>query len=359
MGSVTAVAVVECSRIGAFCDPTWSAEQRGAAHAQEVRVSAATALAICSLDVTCFFGIFIFGDMRGNGVLACAGCSWLPVLSFLLFSRSSPLRATDQTFLRACGAAAFLFGKKSFAGIMRLPSEPHEAVGSFLGFIGGAAPHPCRVVDLYSAMHGDGDVRRQLPPVERHEQHGELNGVVVAAFSQVIREWRMQNERRCHGTFLPCTPQIFSIKHVIALFSVVWGITVMHRCCGTYDLWSLRVVVAAPNSASHLCVCVRVYVPTSSCRVCAVTAVPHGCGDRGEQYAWTNPPRAPRCCYCLLSPTLCWVNVTHLPSLWWSSCMWCASNTVWMTLLLRLSVMPVTFVSYSYSFFCLAVSVQL
>ncbi|RNE95984.1 hypothetical protein TcG_13176 [Trypanosoma cruzi] len=129
----------------------------------------------------------------------------------------------------------------------------------------------------------------------------------------------------------------------IALFSVVWGVAVMHRCCSVYDFGFLRVAVAAPNS----------------CRVCAVTAVPHGCGDRGEQYAWTNPPRAPRCCYCLLSPTLCWVNVTHLPSLWWSSCMWCASNTVWMSLLLRLSVMPVTFVSYSYSFSCLAVSIQL
>ncbi|RNC45863.1 retrotransposon hot spot (RHS) protein [Trypanosoma cruzi] len=114
MGSVTAVAVVECSRIGTFGDPTWSAEQRGAAHAQEVGVSAATALAICSWDVACFFVIFIFGDMWGSGVLACAGCSWLPVLSFLLFSRSSPLRATDKTFLRACGGAAFFFGKKAF-----------------------------------------------------------------------------------------------------------------------------------------------------------------------------------------------------------------------------------------------------
>ncbi|ESS61271.1 hypothetical protein TCDM_14294 [Trypanosoma cruzi Dm28c] len=160
MGSVTAVAVVKCSRIGAFGDFTWSAEQRGAAHAQEAGESAATAPAICGWDVACFFVIFIFGDMRGSGVLACAGCSWLLVLSFLLFSRSSPLRATDQTFLRACGAAAFLIGKKPFAGIMiLLPPVPHEAAGSFLGFIGGVAPHPCLVVDLYSAMHGDGDVR--------------------------------------------------------------------------------------------------------------------------------------------------------------------------------------------------------
>ncbi|RNF13349.1 retrotransposon hot spot protein (RHS) [Trypanosoma cruzi] len=122
--------------------------------------------------------------MRGSGVLASAGCSWLLVLSFLLFSRSSPLRAMDQTFLRACGGAAFLFGKKPSAGVMILPPVPHEAVGRFLGFIGGAAPHPCRVVGLYSAMHGEGDVRRQLPPVERHEQHGEWNGGVVAACFQ-------------------------------------------------------------------------------------------------------------------------------------------------------------------------------
>ncbi|ESS60607.1 hypothetical protein TCDM_14295 [Trypanosoma cruzi Dm28c] len=159
MGSVTAVAVVEFSRIGAFCDPTWSAEQRGVAHAQEVGVCAATAPAICCWDVACFIVIFIFGDMRGSGVLACAGCSWLLVLSFLLFSRSALLRAMEQTFLQACGGAAFLFGKKPFAGIMILPSVPHEAVGNFLGFIGGVAPHSCRVVDLRSAMHGDGDVR--------------------------------------------------------------------------------------------------------------------------------------------------------------------------------------------------------
>ncbi|EAN89833.1 retrotransposon hot spot (RHS) protein [Trypanosoma cruzi] len=159
MGSVTAVAVVECSRIGAFVDTTWSAEQRGAAHAQEVGVCAATAPAICIWDVTSFFVIFIFGDMRGSGVLACAYCSWLPVLPFLLFSRSAPLRATDQTFLRAFGGAAFLFGKKPSAGITTLPSVPHDAVGSFLGFIGGVAPHLCRVVGLYSAMHGEGDVR--------------------------------------------------------------------------------------------------------------------------------------------------------------------------------------------------------
>ncbi|RNC36282.1 retrotransposon hot spot (RHS) protein [Trypanosoma cruzi] len=39
---------------------------------------------------------------------------------------------------------------------MILPSVPHEAVGNFLGFIGGVASYSCRVVDLYSAMHGEG-----------------------------------------------------------------------------------------------------------------------------------------------------------------------------------------------------------
>ncbi|RNC44508.1 retrotransposon hot spot (RHS) protein [Trypanosoma cruzi] len=145
MGSVTAVAVVECSRIGAFGDLTWSAEQRGAAHAQEVGVCAATALAICSWDVTCFFGIFIFGDMRGSGVLACAGCSWLPVLSFLLFPRSSPLRATEQTFLRACGGAAFLIGKKAFRRHNETAVRATRGSGEFPGIYwrGGTAPMPC------------------------------------------------------------------------------------------------------------------------------------------------------------------------------------------------------------------------
>ncbi|RNE99114.1 retrotransposon hot spot protein (RHS) [Trypanosoma cruzi] len=113
---------------------------------------------------------------------------------------------------------------------MILPPVPHEAVGNFLGLIGGVAPHPCRVVGLYSAMHGEGDVRRQLSPVERREQHGELNGGVVAAFSQVIREWRMQYERRRHGSLLPCTPQIFSIKHASCT---------LFCCVGTYHDASL------------------------------------------------------------------------------------------------------------------------
>ncbi|EAN91275.1 hypothetical protein Tc00.1047053511587.33 [Trypanosoma cruzi] len=145
MGSVTAVAVVECSRIGAFGDFTWSAEQRGAAHAQEAGVCAATALAIRSWDVTCFFGIFIFGDMRGSGVLACAGCSWLLVLSFLLFSRFTPLRATDQTFLRACGGVAFLFGEKAFRRHNEAAVCATRGSGEVPGIYwwGGTAPMPC------------------------------------------------------------------------------------------------------------------------------------------------------------------------------------------------------------------------
>ncbi|RNC33147.1 retrotransposon hot spot (RHS) protein [Trypanosoma cruzi] len=64
----------------------------------------------------------------------------------------------------------------------------------------------------------------------------------------------------------------------VALFSVVWELTMMHRCCGVYDLGFSRVAVAALNLLFILCVCARGDVPTSSCRVCAVTAVPHGCG---------------------------------------------------------------------------------
>ncbi|RNE96008.1 retrotransposon hot spot (RHS) protein [Trypanosoma cruzi] len=145
MGSVTAVAVVGLSRIGAFGDPTWSAEQRGAAHAQEVGVCSANAPAICSWDVTCFFVIFIFGGMRGSGVLACASCSWLLVLPFLLFSRSSPLRATEQTLLRACGAAAFLFGKKAFRRHNDTAARATRGSGEFpwIYWWGGTAPMPC------------------------------------------------------------------------------------------------------------------------------------------------------------------------------------------------------------------------
>ncbi|RNC55094.1 retrotransposon hot spot (RHS) protein [Trypanosoma cruzi] len=145
MGSVTAVAVVECSPIGAFVDPTWSAEQRGATHAQEAGVSASTALAIRSWDVTCFFGIFIFGDMRGSGVLAFAGCSWLPVLSFLLFSRSTHLRVTDQTFLRACGGVAFLFGKKAIRRHNDTAVRATRGSREFPGIYwrGGTAPMRC------------------------------------------------------------------------------------------------------------------------------------------------------------------------------------------------------------------------
>ncbi|RNC46994.1 retrotransposon hot spot (RHS) protein [Trypanosoma cruzi] len=120
----------------------------------------------------------------------------------------------------------------------------------------------------------------------------------------------MQYERQRHGTLLPCTPQIFSIKHVIALFSVVWGITVMHRCCGVYDLWFLRVAIAAPNLLFIFCACQW---------RCAPVLLPSLCGDggatrvwdRGERYAWRNPPCAPRCC-CWLSPTLCWVDGIHI-----------------------------------------------
>ncbi|RNC34358.1 retrotransposon hot spot (RHS) protein [Trypanosoma cruzi] len=101
----------------------------------------------------------------------------------------------------------------------------------------------------------------------------------------------------------------------------------MHRCCGVYDLCSLHVAAALPNSPpTFVCLCQG---------LCAHVLLESVCGDGGatrvrdcgERNAWANPPCAPRCC-CLLSPTLCWVVGIHVPSLWWSSCMWCASNTV-------------------------------
>ncbi|RNC47952.1 exo-alpha-sialidase, partial [Trypanosoma cruzi] len=77
-----------------------------------------------------------------------------------------------------------------------------------------------------------------------------------------------------------------------------------------------------------LCISVRVY--------CAHFILKSACGDggatgvrgRGERYAWANPPCAPRCFYCLRFKTLCWVDEIHPPSLWYSSCMWCASHAV-------------------------------
>ncbi|RNC54091.1 retrotransposon hot spot (RHS) protein [Trypanosoma cruzi] len=136
----------------------------------------------------------------------------------------------------------------------------------------------------------------------------------------------------------------------IVLFSVVCGIAMMHRCCGVYDLCSLHVAASAANSPRNfvcLCqwLCAHVFLPSVCGDGCATRV-----RDRGERDAWANPLCAPLCC-CWFSPTLCWVDGTHSPSLRWPSCIWCASHTVWMTLVLRLSVMPVTFVYYSYSFF--------
>ncbi|PWV07397.1 putative retrotransposon hot spot protein (RHS) [Trypanosoma cruzi] len=170
----------------------------------------------------------------------------------------------------------------------------------------------------------------------------------------------MQNERQRHGSFLPCTPQIFSIKRANCIFC----------CVGTYrdasPLWSLRFGFLAcgrrcTKFPSHLCLCVFVLgfmraFPLAECVCCdgGATRV----RDRGERNAWANPPRPPRCCW--LSPTLCWVDGIHGPSLWWSSCMWCASHIVWMVFLLRVPVISVRNFLHSYSSpFSLFVSIQL
>ncbi|ESS55986.1 hypothetical protein TCDM_12509 [Trypanosoma cruzi Dm28c] len=128
--------------------------------------------------------------------------------------------------------------------------------------------------------------------------------------------------------FLPRELRGFFIKHVIALLSVVLELTMMRRCCGVYDLGCLRVAVAAPNSPPNfVCLCQGLCAHVLLQSVCGDGGAT-GVRDRGERNAWANPPCAPRCYYCWLSPTLCWVDGTHLPSLWCSSCMYCASNTV-------------------------------
>ncbi|PWV14444.1 putative retrotransposon hot spot protein (RHS) [Trypanosoma cruzi] len=128
-------------------------------------------------------------------------------------------------------------------------------------------------------------------------------------------------------TTLVCDTRIADIFHKACElhFFLLCGITVMHRCCGVYDLCSLHVAAALPNLLFILCACQG---------LCAHVLLPSVCGDggatrvrdRSERDAWANPPRAPRCC--LLSPTLCWVDGIHPPSLWRSSCIWCATNTV-------------------------------
>ncbi|RNC52155.1 retrotransposon hot spot (RHS) protein [Trypanosoma cruzi] len=122
----------------------------------------------------------------------------------------------------------------------------------------------------------------------------------------------------------------------IALFFVVWGITVMHRCRGVYDLGFLRVAACAPNTPpTFVFFCQVLFAHFLLQSVCGDGGAT-GVRDRSERDAWANPPCAPRCCYCLLSPTLFWVDGTHLPSLRWYLCMWFLSNTVWMSLLLWL-----------------------
>ncbi|PWU99937.1 putative retrotransposon hot spot protein (RHS) [Trypanosoma cruzi] len=153
----------------------------------------------------------------------------------------------------------------------------------------------------------------------------------------------MQYERRRHGTLLSCTPQIFSIKHASCSFFCCVGdyrdASLLWRVFLGVCMWSLlhRILlhffVFLPGfmRAFHLAKCVRWW----RC---------HTGAGRGERYAWTNSPCAPRCYYCLPSPTRCWVDDIHSPSLRWSSCIWLLSNTAWMTLLLWLRFMTVPIV---------------
>ncbi|PWV19774.1 putative retrotransposon hot spot protein (RHS) [Trypanosoma cruzi] len=137
----------------------------------------------------------------------------------------------------------------------------------------------------------------------------------------------MKYERQRHGTLLPCTPQIFSIKHAsCTLFcsvgdyhdaSLLVEFTIWGSC-----MWLLLHRIHFPLVSVGLCPwrCAHALLQ-SVCGVGGATRV----RNRGERYAWTNPPCAPRCC-CWLSPTLCWVDGIHI-SLWWSPCIWFLSNT--------------------------------
>ncbi|RNC61199.1 hypothetical protein TcCL_ESM00964 [Trypanosoma cruzi] len=124
-------------------------------------------------------------------------------------------------------------------------------------------------------------------------------------------------------SFVLCKLQKFSIKNIY-IYTYIFPVkdysdaSLLWR---VYDLESLRVAVAAPNSPpTFLCLCV-------SGAICPHVLLQSVCGDggatgvrdRGERYAWTNPPCAPRYC-CLFSSTLCWVDGTHSPSLRWYLC---------------------------------------
>ncbi|PWV20817.1 putative retrotransposon hot spot protein (RHS) [Trypanosoma cruzi] len=166
----------------------------------------------------------------------------------------------------------------------------------------------------------------------------------------------MKYERQRHGTLLPCTPQIFSIKHAsCTLFcsvgdyhdaSLLVEFTIWGSC-----MWLLLHRIHFPLVSVGLCPwrCAHALLQ-SVCGVGGATRV----RNRGERYAWTNPPCAPRCC-CWLSPTLCW---------WMASIYRCGGlraygfyrilrrHTVWVSLLLWPRFMTVSVVFFfSFLFF--------
>ncbi|RNC40874.1 retrotransposon hot spot (RHS) protein [Trypanosoma cruzi] len=91
----------------------------------------------------------------------------------------------------------------------------------------------------------------------------------------------MQYERRRHGTLLPCTPQIFSIKNAnCTLFCCVGELTVMHRCCGVCFWVSACGRCCCSEFSSHFCVfvpavmCPRPLAECVRCRRCHTGAGP-------------------------------------------------------------------------------------
>ncbi|PWU93870.1 putative retrotransposon hot spot (RHS) protein [Trypanosoma cruzi] len=111
----------------------------------------------------------------------------------------------------------------------------------------------------------------------------------------------------------------------------------MRRCCGVYDLGCQRVAVAAPNSLpTFVCLCQGRYARMYYCQVCAVTALPQGCGTvAGGMRERTL--RAHHVAVIVGTHQHCtgWM-VPTCPSLRRSSCMWYASHTVWIALLFAL-----------------------
>ncbi|RNC52160.1 retrotransposon hot spot (RHS) protein [Trypanosoma cruzi] len=100
----------------------------------------------------------------------------------------------------------------------------------------------------------------------------------------------MQYERQRHGTLLRHAV-IFHKACKLHFFLLCVELTMMHRCCGVYDLGFLHVAVAAPNSLpTCFCVCLlrtictraSILVECVRCRRCHRGAELYRAGCVGE-----------------------------------------------------------------------------